>query len=127
MENPSEKGGAEGGFGGEEEVGVVYGLCFGLLAEMVDDAIHGVLVAEERDLGAFPVEELEGLFAEVRDAPALWLLYSGGVQELWRFADPVHAEGGDLLVLIGPADHVITVAVPGQCVGAEDIGFSVVL
>ena len=127
MEHPGEEGGAEGDLSGEEEVGIVDGLRLGLFAEVVDDAVHGVLVAQELHRCTLAVEHAERFLAEVRDVPALRLLHSGGVQELWRFADPVHAEGGDLLMLIGPADHVIAVAVPGQGVGAEDIGFSVVL
>lgn len=88
LEDPSKEGGAEGDLGGEEEVGIVHGLCFGLFAEVVDHAVHGVLVAQELHCGAFTVEELEGLFAEIGDAPALGLLYGGFLQELRRLADP---------------------------------------
>ena len=127
LEDPGEEGGAEGDLGGQEEVGVVHGLCFGLFAEVVDDAVHGVLVAQELHRRAFTIEELECLLAEIRDAPALGLLHSGLFQELRRLADPVHAEGGDLLMLVGPAHHVIAVAVPGQGVGAENVGLPAVL
>ena len=108
-------------------MGIVHGFCFGLLAEVVDHAVHGVLVAQELHCGAFTVEELEGLFAEVGDTPALGFLHGDVLQELRRLADAVHAEGGDLLMLVGPAHHVIAVAVPGQGVGAENIRLAVVL
>ena len=127
MEYPCEEGGAEGDLGGEKEVCIINGLGLYLFAEVVDDAVHRVLVAQELHCGAFSVEELEGLFAEIGDAPALGLLHGGILQELRRFADPVHAEGGDLLMLVGPAHHVITVAVPGQGVGAENVGLPAVL
>ena len=81
-------------------MGVVYGLCSGLFTEVVDHAVHGVLIAEELHRRALPVEHAERFLAEVRDVPALRLLHSGGVQELWRFADPVHPEGCHLLVLV---------------------------
>ena len=77
LEDPGEEGGAEGDLGGEEEVGIVDRLGPGLFTEVVDDAVHGVFVAQELHCGAFPVEELEGLLAEIRDAPALGLLHSG--------------------------------------------------
>ena len=113
LENPGEEGGAEGDFGGEEEVGIVHGFCSGLLTEVVDDAVHGVLVAQDFHCGAFAVEEPEGLFAEIRDAPSLGLLHSGILQDLRRLADPIHAESGDLPVLVGPAHHVIAVTASG--------------
>lgn len=94
---------------------------------MVDDAVHRVLVAQELHCGPFSVEELESLLAEICDAPALRLLHSGFFQELRRLADAVHAESCDLLMLVGPSHHVIAVAVPGQCKGAENIGLAVVL
>ena len=127
LEDPGEEGGAEGDFGGEEEVGIIDGLGLCLFAEVVDHAVHCVLVAQELHGGAFTVEELEGLFAEICDAPALRLLHSGILQDLRQLADPVYAEGGDLLMLVGPAHHVIAVAVPGQGIGAEDVGLTVVL
>lgn len=127
LEDPGEESGAEGDLGGEEEVGIIDGLRLGLLAEVVDHAVHCVLVAQKLHCRAFTVEELEGLFAEIGDAPALGLLHSGILQDLRQFADPVHAEGGDLLMLVGPAHHVIAIAVPGQSIGAEDIGLPAVL
>ncbi len=108
-------------------MGIVEGLCLCLFTEVVDDAVHCVLVAQELHCRAFPVEELECLLAEIRDAPAFRLLHSGLLQELRRLADAVHTEGGDLLVLVGPAHHVIAVAVPGQGIGAEDVGLTAVL
>ena len=127
LEDPGEEGGAEGDLGGEEEVGIVDRLCLSLFAEVVDHAVHGILVAQELHCRAFTVEELEGLLAEIGDAPALGLLHSGILQDLRRLKDPVHAEGGDLLMLVGPAHHVIAVAVPGQGVWAENIGLPAVL
>ena len=108
-------------------MGIVDRLCLCLFAEVVDHAVHCVLVAQKLHRGAFTVEELEGLFAEIGDAPALGLLHSGILQDLRQFADPVYAEGGDLLMLVGPAHHVIAVAVPGQGVGAENVGLPAVL
>ena len=107
-------------------MGIVYGLRFGLFTEVVQDGVHGVFVAEEGDLGAFSVEELEGLFAEIRDAVALGLFHGGVLQDLGGLADPVHAEGGQLVVLVGPAHHVIAVSVPGESIGAEDVGLPAV-
>lgn len=127
LENPGKEGGAEGDLGGEEEMGIIDGLGLGLLAEVVDHAVHCVLVAQELHCRAFTIEELEGLLAEIRDAPALGLLHSGVLQKLRWLADPVHAEGGDLPMLVGPAHHVIAVAVPSQGIGAENVGLPAVL
>ena len=127
LEHPGEEGGAEGDLSGEEEVGLVDGLRLGLFAEVVDDAVHGILVAQELHRCTLAVEHAERFLAEIRDVPALGFLYCGVLQELWCFTDPVHAESGDLLMLVGPADHVIAVAVPGQGIGAEDVGLPVVL
>ena len=127
LENPGEEGGAEGDLGGEEEVGVVYKLCFGLFAKVVDDGVHGVLMAQKFHRRALAIEELEGFFAEIRNAVAFGLPHGGVVEKLGRLGNPVNPEGGDLLMLVGPAYHVVAVAVPGQRVGTENIGLSVVL
>ena len=127
LEDPGEEGGAEGDLGGEEEMGIVDGLCLCLFPEVVDHAVHSVLVAQKLHCRAFTVEELEGLFAEIGDAPALWFPHSGIRQDLRQPADAIYAEGGNLPMLVRPAHHVIAVAVPGQGIGAEDVGLAVVL
>ena len=127
MEDPCEEGGAEGDLGGEEEVGVVYELRFGFVAKVIENGVHGVLVAQELHRRTFTVEELKGFFAEVSDAVGFRALYGRYVQKFRGLVDAVNPEGGNFLVLIGPSNHVIAVAVPVQRIGAEDIGFAVVL
>ena len=95
-------------------------------AEMVDDRVHHVVVAEEADGLVVSLEHAEGLFGEAADAEALRAPRGGDVQDLGDVVDAVDAEDGDFTVLVGPADDVIVVAVPGQGVGAEDIGFAAV-
>ncbi len=108
-------------------MGVVYNLRFGLIAKVVDDGVHGVLVAKKFYRRAFTIEELESFFAEIRNAVAFGLLHGSVVEKLGRLGNPVNPEGGDLLMFIGPAYHVVAVAVPGQRVGTENVGLSVVL
>lgn len=127
MENPGEESGAERGLCGEKELGVIDQPGFGFLSEVVQDGIHGILVAKEGNFGAFAVEELESFFAEIRNAVAFGLLHGSVIEKLGRLGNPVNPEGSDLLMLVGPAHHVIAIAVPGQGIGTEDIGLAAVL
>ena len=72
------------------------------------------------------VEHAKGLFNEAADGEALRPLYGGLVQDDRNVKNAVDTKDGDFPVLVGPADHIIVVAVPCQGEGAEDIGPSVV-
>ena len=127
FEDPGEEGRAHRDFGIELEVILVHGGGFHLAAEVVDDRVHGAVVAEEGHGLVIRIEHAESLFGKGSDAVAFWFLHRGFFQEFRGIRDAVHTEDGDLFMLFGPADDIVEITVPGQGIGAEDIGLSPVL
>ena len=127
FEDPREEGRAHGDFGFEAEVVLIHWCCLHLVAEMVDDRVHGTIFTEKRHSFMIGIEHAKGFFGECADAVALRLFHGGLFLEFRRFRDPIHTEDGDLVMLFGPANHIIEVTVLGQSIRAEDIGFTPVL
>ena len=127
FEDPGEEGRAHRDFGIELEVILVHGGGFHLAAEVVDNRVHGAVVTEKGHGLVIRVKHAEGLFDKGSDAVAFWFLHRGFFQEFRGIRDAVHTEDGDLFMLFRPADDIIEIPVPGQGIGAEDIGLSPVL